>query len=296
MKFDEFMETVKYALMLKPIRLTVQYTTCNVKINLVKKNYAGITSNTFHTLISPEFTPKTNRHENGMKITTLIDKKNGCPVLGYVAKFEQEDPNAECYDIMVEDKAGDFEYLDKHYTIVGSTYFYINQEKQMVMPKLEKVFINGELYEKASSYMRAPGNKDFAGIGTRLHQIRIERMLQSKMGNSFIIAEGDSFPFHYSMGYRLAPSTRDIKESIHVLREFSDMNKKSFKQNLEFLFAEKQKSGEFIINWSATLEHFLCDYYRNGGKPLENFSPNMFLNPTSLKQWIAMIQKQPILY
>ena len=167
MKFDEFMETVKYILMLKPIRLSVQYTTCNVKINLVKKNYAGITSNTFHTLMSPEFTPKTNRHENGMKITTLIDKKTGKPVLAYVAKFEQEDPNAEGYGIMVEDKAGDFEYLDKHYTIVGSTYFYINQEKQMVMPKFEKVFINGELYEKASSYMRAPGNKDFAGIGTR---------------------------------------------------------------------------------------------------------------------------------
>ncbi|MBP5792673.1 MAG: hypothetical protein J6W46_03405, partial [Spirochaetaceae bacterium] len=159
----------------------------------------------------------------------------------------------------------EFEYLDKHYKIVGTTYFYINKEKQMVMPKFEKVFINGELYEKASSYMKSINNEDFAGIGTRLHQIRIERMLQTNSGNSFIIAEGDSFPFHYSMGYRLTDSTRAIEDSIHILQEFSNMNKKSFKQNLEFLFAE-QKSGKYVINWSATLEHFLYDYYKNGGQ------------------------------
>ncbi len=295
MIFNKVMENLINALNPNPVRLVVRYTICNVNIDLTKKNPEGITSNTFHTLMTPEFTPKTNQHENGMKITTLIDKKTSKPVRAYVAKFENKDPQAEEYGIMVEDAHGELKHLDKHYKIVGTTYFYINTEKQMVMPKFEKVFINGELYEKSSSYMHAPGNKDFAGIGTRLHQIRIERMLQSKMGNSFIIAEGNSFPFHYSMGYRLTDSTRDIEESILVLREFSGMNKKSFKQNLEFLFAEKQ-SGKYVINWSATLEHFLCDYYKNGGKPLDFLSPNMFLNQTSLRQWIAMIQKQPILY
>lgn len=296
MKFDEFIETVKYVLTLKPTRLVVQYTICKVKINLVKKNYEGITSNTFKTLMSSEFTPKTNQDKNGMKITTLIDKKNGKPVLAYVAKFENKDSDAEEYGIMVEDASGEITHCNKHYKIVGTTYFYINKERQMVMPKFEKVLINGELYEKASSYMKAQYNKDYGGIGTRLHQIRIERMLQTNSGNSFIVAEGDSFPFHYSMGYRLMPSIRTIEDSIHILREFSGMNKKSFKQNLEFLFAEQQPSGEYAINWSATLEHFLYDYYKNGGKSLDDLSPNMFLNPISLKQWIAMIQKQPILY
>ena len=40
----------------------------------------------------------------------------------------------------------------------------------------------------------------------------------------------------------------------------------------------------------------LNDYYKNGGAPLVDFSPNMYLNETSLKQWIEMIKKQPILY
>ena len=40
----------------------------------------------------------------------------------------------------------------------------------------------------------------------------------------------------------------------------------------------------------------LNDYYKNGGAPLVDFSPNMYLNEASLEQWIQMIKKQSILY
>lgn len=278
-----------------PAKLIVKYDICNIEIDMKKQNECGITSKTFYNLQAPGFIPDTNLHESGLKITTLIDKKTGGPVRAFVAGIEQENPNMEKYCIMTEDTTGEIPIKNKRYKIIGDTYFYINQDQQMITPKFELMLIKGELYEKVCSYMRAPGNQDYYGIGTRLHQIRVERMMQNNLRNSQIVADGNSFPFHYSMGYRLTPATRPIEDCIQILRDFSHWNNKTQQENSQYLFAEQQ-NGKFVINWSATLEHFLCDYYKNGGTPLEEFLPNMFLNETSLKQWIAMIQRQSILY
>ena len=144
--------------------------------------------------------------------------------------------------------------------------------------------------------MKANGNKDFGGIGTRMHQLRVERMLQNRLGNVCIVAEGNSFPFHYSMGYRLPDAKRPLEDSTKILQEFSSLNQKSPRENSKYIFLERDKDKKVVINWSATLEHFLNDYYKNGGAPLVDFSPNMYLNEASLEQWIEMIKKQPILY
>ena len=299
MFFDNFTNRMKRVFTGKPVRLVVQYDICNVNIDLCKNNELGITSKTFYQLQKPLFVLDNNYDDNGFRLTTLIDRKTGGVVTAFVAKAEPNDGmlkdcKTEEYWILVEDNAGEVLFNNKQYSIVGDIYFQINKEQRMVMPKFELVNIKGALYEKVCSYMKAPGNKDYAGIGTRLHQIRIERMLQDKLGNSYIVAEGNSFPFHYSMGYRLKPVTRPIEDSIGILQEFSSWNNKSFKENLKYLFAEEQ-DNKYVINWSATLEHCLCDYYKNGGATLEEFLPNMYLNETSVKQWIEMIQKQPIL-
>ena len=162
--------------------------------------------------------------------------------------------------------------------------------------KFEGAFIDGELCEKVLSYMNAKGNKEYGGIGTRMHQLRVERMLQNRLGNVCIVAEGNSFPFHYSMGYRLPDAKRPIEDSTKILQEFSSLNQKSPRENSKYIFLERDNDKKVVINWSATLEHFLNDYYKNGGAPLVDFSPNMYLNEASLEQWIEMIKKQPILY
>jgi len=295
MKIDTIIKNIKNAFTIQPAKLAVRYDTCDVEINLRKQNNQGIISNTFYKLQTPEFTPDTNCDENGLKITTLIDKKTGKPARAFVAAIAQSAPNAEKFCIMVEDRGGQITVGNKRLKTVGEIYFYVNKAQQMIMPKFEKIFINGELCEKVCSYMEATGNKDYLGIGTRLHQIRVERMLQHNLGNSCIVADGNSFPFHYSMGYRLTPATRPIEDSIKILYQFSGLNNKPPKENAKYLFAERQ-NGNYVINWSATMEHFLCDYYNNGGAPLDYLMPNMFLTVTSLKQYIAMIQRQPILY
>ena len=98
------------------------------------------------------------------------------------------------------------------------------------------------------------------------------------------------------MGYRLASVQRPVEDSTKILQEFSNLNQKSPQENSKYIFLERDNNKKVVINWSATLEHFLNDYYKNGGVPLVDFSPNMYLNKTSLEQWIEMIKKQPILY
>ncbi len=280
----------------KKVDLVRQPAADTVEISLLKKNFQGISSKTFKKLLSPEFTPKTNLDESGLRITTLIDKKTNKPVNAYIARVEEDVPNMEKYYLMVPDANGEINVKNKNYRVVGDTYFYIDKEQEMISPKFEGAFIDGELCEKVLSYMKAKGNKEYGGIGTRMHQLRVERMLQNGLGNVCIVAEGNSFPFHYSMGYRLPDAKRPVEDSIKILQEFSSLNQKSPRENSKYIFLERDNDQKVVINWSATLEHFLNDYYKNGGTPLVDFSPNMYLNEASLEQWIEMIKKQPILY
>lgn len=202
----------------------------------------------------------------------------------------------EKYYLMVPDANGEINIKNKNYRVIGDTYFYIDKEQEMISPKFEGAFIDGELCEKVLSYMNAKGNKEYGGIGTRMHQLRVERMLQNGLGNVCIVAEGNSFPFHYSMGYRLPDAKRPLEDSTKILQEFSSLNQKSPRENSKYIFLERDNDKKVVINWSATLEHFLNDYYKNGGTPLVDFSPNMYLTEASLEQWIKMIKKQPILF
>ena len=280
----------------KKVGLVRQPAADTVEVSLLKENFQGISSKTFKKLLSPEFTPKTNLDESGLRITTLIDKKTNKPVNAYIARVEEDVPNMEKYYLMVPDTNGEINIKNKNYRVIGDTYFYIDKEQEMISPKFEGAFIDGELCEKVLSYMNAKGNKEYGGIGTRMHQLRVERMLQNGLGNVCIVAEGNSFPFHYSMGYRLPDAKRPIEDSTKILQEFSSLNQKSPRENSKYIFLERDNDKKVVINWSATLEHFLNDYYKNGGTPLVDFSPNMYLNEASLKQWIEMIKKQPILY
>ena len=280
----------------KKVDLVRQPAADTVEISLLKKNFQGISSKTFKKLLSPEFTPKTNLDESGLRITTLIDKKTNKPVNAYIARVEEDVPNMEKYYLMVPEANGEINIKNKNYRVIGDTYFYIDKEQEMISPKFEGAFIDGELCEKVLSYMKAKGNKEYGGIGTRMHQLRVERMLQNGLGNVCIVAEGNSFPFHYSMGYRLPDAKRPVEDSIKILQEFSSLNQKSPRENSKYIFLERDNDQKVVINWSATLEHFLNDYYKNGGTPLVDFSPNMYLNEASLEQWIEMIKKQPILY
>lgn len=299
MKFDTIFENVKNMFVYRPSTLIVRYADGEIVIDLTKKNISGINSQTFNKLMTPEFAVENHIDKSGLRLTTLIDKKTGKPVPAFVAGVEPDYKGTEKYVIVVEDPLGERSLNNKRYKTVGSIYFSVNPEKQMVMPKFEMAFDkNGQLCEKVLSYMIAPGNKDYSGIGTRLHQIRMERMFQSGSKGSLIIAQDESFPFHYAMGYRLYKVTTPIEKCIDTLNMLHYINGKSYQENAKYLFVEFH-NNEYVINESASLEYCLCDYYKNGGKPLgfDNMfsAPNMFINDTSAQQWSNLIMRQPIL-
>lgn len=60
---------------LKKVDLVRQPAADTVEVSLLKENFQGISSKTFKKLLSPEFAPKTDVDESGLRITTLIDKK-----------------------------------------------------------------------------------------------------------------------------------------------------------------------------------------------------------------------------
>ena len=267
----------------------------NTDMFINQSGNSGIKLKTVLTLYSNEFNPSRRVAENGAKITTIIDKKTQKPVEVFVEKIEDEDPLCERYYIMLKDKSGDINFGDENYKRAGLIYFYLNPDKQMITPKFEKVSTDNITHEQIRSYMVADENKDYGGIGIRLHQLRIERMLQEKFNNVMIVAEGNSFPFHYDMGFRLRPDFRPISNNMvnEILSFISDLNGKTPQENMKYL-AVRLANGQEMINVSHTIENFLYDHYKNGGAKLK-LLPHMYLDETAKGQWVELIKRQPIL-
>ncbi len=121
----------------KKVDLVRQPAADTVEVSLLKENFQGISSKTFKKLLSPEFKPKTNLDESGLRITTLIDKKTNKPVNAYIARVEEDVPNMEKYYLMVPDANGEINIKNKNYRVIGDTYFYIDKEQEMISPKFE---------------------------------------------------------------------------------------------------------------------------------------------------------------
>lgn len=258
-----------------------------------------INSKTFETLSEPQYIPTRRVAEKGLRVTTLIDKKTNSPVEAFVARVEDDDKFMEQYIIMVKDKNGDIDIDGQKFSEVGGTHFYINKKENMITPKFGLFIAENEHGEKepcqkVDSYMESVGNDRYGGIGIRLHQMRIEKMVMNELGNVMIVAEGNSFPYHYNMGYRLKPIQKGMDSLASVVKKLCDLNGKPPEYNSKFVSVEN-KDGVQVINFAHSVENCLCDYYNKGGKPLE-FMPNMYLTQTSADQWIDFIKKQPILF
>ena len=95
---------------------------------------------------------------------------------------------------------------------------------------------------------------------------------------------------------------KELKEWRNQAPDGKDFIKNFSKALLDIRYCQQMyknkgiKDNKQYIDFSASIENCLNDYYKNGGAPIKDFSPNMFLDKTSLEQWIEMIKKQPILY
>ena len=237
-------------------------------------------------LFSPEFAPKRHIDENGYFVTTVIDKKTGKPVEAYVkqgsiyptekSKFlDNQFITTEKWEIFVKDKN-----VPSNYRRIGKRTFDLDFFENKIEP--------GYMVSKE-------GKNEYDGIGVRLHQIAVERMLQEDFNTVEIESLYSAFPFHYKCGFRTSPdnSTYLKTELMENLGSWSKALKKPIKELKEKVVLED--SGDYCEIDSNAVEEIkkeIC--IKSGGmRPFEDTL--MTLQGKQLREWIDLAESQPII-
>ena len=252
-----------------------------------------IKSSTVEKLFSPEYTPKSNRTDLGLRVTTVIDKRTNKPVEAYVAMAEDGiDSSREKFILMVKDKKGEIQLKDNRYKVIGSTYYYINDN--MITPKIEIIKDASGYAQRVYSYMISKARNKYRGVGIRLHQIKAERMFQLGLDGEKIVAQGNSFPFHYKLGFRMQPQTTaitNLNDFLNQMNMMTGISKSEISKHIVF----SNINNKQVIDVARSTENLLNSYYKNGNKELQLFMPDMYLSENAKSDWLKLTKLQPIL-
>lgn len=233
---------------------------------------SALESQTMKKLYTPKYNAPTRLNEDGMHVTTIIDKVSGKPVEAYVQPLERRD-NFECWGIFVKDK-------NNQYELIGKRSFGIDRKR-------------GKL---TSDWMDSKGGSDrYQGIGLRLHQLGVERMMQENLNTVEICAEAQAYPFHYKSGFRVIPIEAVVSDE--KLKKFLDFWARESGIPMEVLeknVVSRVENGKTIINMK-TYENFRnLLYLKNNGKYVYG-DTYMCLQGEWLDKWKQMSKMQPIL-
>ena len=254
-----------------------------------------VKSKIIEKLYSPEFYPKRSVDEVGCRITTIIDRETKKPVEAFVVAVQRDNnPLHESWAMLMKDNKGKLELPNgEKARIIGEIHYFQNPLENMITPSFEKIKKNGEIYEKVGSYMVAKERDKYQGIGFRLHQIRIERMFGAGFKNVQIVADGNSFLFHYNLGFRIEPTYKPLGNEEYILKYLSQLNNKTIEENSKYLRYGIDNRGQHAIDFSKTLENMLLEHYSHSNKKLD-VSPNMVLTDRAKAEWFQLIKSQPI--
>ena len=246
------------------------------KIYQIKYPETDMESETLKTLFSPKFAPKRRTDQKGYAVTTVINRATNKPIEVYVKRISKT-PKLENWGIY--EKEGD------EYKEIGFRSFGINKMQNAITP----------------GYMENHDNKNkYAGIGLRLHQIAVERMMQTGCDELNLESVPEAFAFHYKSGFRLAPYyTNFTKESIgsyiSLWHKETGIPEKILRKDLT-----TTKIGNLICVDSKTIEKFMVKAYKkNKVLPFAKAQEKTILNMTMPQEWLdtwkRMAQLQPIL-
>ena len=224
-------------------------------------------------LFSSEFKLQQSMNKDGYYVTTVIDKKTGKPVKTYV-KLQISDKDYEKWCMYVKNSSGE-------YKEIGYRELNLDRKRKKIAPG----YMNSE-----------EGNAEYSGIGLRLHQICIERMMQEGYENVYILSTANAFPFHYKSGFRvLENTTRMTKDAfettIKKLSKKSGISEKELRKVVVFI---ENSSNEIIIS-SKTFENWNKLFYQNNISSLDYYGFPMKLSDENLTYWKELIKQQPIL-
>jgi len=223
-------------------------------------------------LYTPKYNATRQLNEDGMHVTTIVDKVTGNPVEAYVRPLNQSQTH-ESWEIYVKSKNGQYE-------LVGKRSFGIDKKQGKLTP----------------DWMDSKDGSDrYQGIGLRLHQIGVERMMQENLNTVEICAEAMAYPFHYKSGFRVIPheavvSPEKLERFLDFWASKSGIAPDVLKKNI----VSKVVDGKTIVS-SKTYENFRnLLYLKNNGKYIFGDTP-MSLQGEWLDKWKQMAKMQPIL-
>ena len=236
---------------------------------------SALDSKTFKKIYTDKYKPTRRVDEFGNPVTTVIDKKTQEPVEVYVKKNIDnciDDCADEGYQLCIRKTDGPDE-------IIGYRSFSVNDNFKIINP----------------GYMKAYGHHKYEGIGLRLHQITIERMMMKNLDNIEINATCSSFPYHYKNGYRVKSTEEeidifDLYKKISYYSRNSQIDEKFF-ENSAVIRTDNDKMflpSKTEENWRKLI------FLKNKGREVGGCCI-MELSEEALQMWKKLAQSQPIL-
>ena len=217
-------------------------------------------------LFSEKYNPKRRFNEDGYRVTTIIDRKTQEPVEAYIKEYIGADD--EYYTMYVQIPNGEP-------VLVGTRQFGINKKRKAI----------------TAGVMASYGNELYEGIGTRLHQLAVERAMQNNFNRIYIDAIGNSFPFHYKSLFRAKPAIGpDEFAKYDIMKRTANLcglNDGELKECL----AESSQPG--LYDSLKTYENMLKKVYMKNKKFSSELE--MVLDGENLEYWKELAMKQPIL-
>ena len=232
-------------------------------------------SETMKLLYTEKYHSKKRLNKEGYPITTVIDKKTGEPVEAYI-KCEKKNKQSERWGMYIKDKnepTGE--------RLLGYRSFYLDGRRKKITP----------------GYMDSDGNKEYSGIGLRMHQLTVERMMQKGFKNIEIEALPDAFPFHYKLGFRMYPDEEQMsKEGLQdYARTWGNILKVSPKEIRKCMVINKKTPNMFSHNKTEENLRLLVAAKKITTEYEHLPGCAMTLDEEWLETWKNLAESQPIL-
>ena len=169
-------------------------------------------------------------------------------------------------------------------------------EMYVKMPDGESVLVGKRSFIDAtkekiigSGSMVSYANELYEGIGTRLHQLAVERAVQNNFNSIHIGSTGDAFPFHYKSLFRAEPYAEYVRMTYDEMLRIGRLKGLNEKEIKECLVESAQKG----LYDSKTLENILKKAYIKNEDYIIDF--NMVLDGKNFEYWKELAKSQPIL-
>ena len=215
-----------------------------------------------------KYKPTRRFNEDGYHVTTIIDRKTQKPVEAYIKKVSTDKmpywdgAYSEQYEMYVKMSDGES-------VLVG--------ERSFIDATKEKIIGSGSMESHASLL--------YEGIGTRLHQLAVERAIQNNYNSIHICSTGDAFPFHYKSLFRAEPNAECLHK-YERLGKALGLNAKDIKECL----VESAQKGLYD---EKTAENMLKKAYIKNEDYFADL--DMVLDGKNFEYWKDLAKTQPIL-